>query len=422
MKRTTVIALLGLVLALMLGLGTAVAAPASQPIFPDPQEAITQAVNWLIAAHQNDDGGYSSYSGGANLAPSDIGGTMDALLALGSADAVPPETLDYLQNNVEAMLAYAATDGASAGKLVWALTAAGQDPYNFAGEDFVAVLKNHLQADGSYNIAHPFGQSLALLGLAAAGEPVPPEALAWLVNLQSSEEGLDGSWDDGFGTLGNPDATAVALMALIKSGTADYDDNIARASEFLANARLETGGWEYGPGLGQNGNSTAMVVQAIGAMGIEFQTLDADGSDVTPLDALLSYQSETGAFQADFGSGPFDDFFTTVQAIPALVSVSAPVPVLISQPVEEPTVEPTAVPTEEPTAAPTEEPTAVPTIEPTAVPEPTIAPVEAEPTQPAPEPIPEPVETGTPAGSAAPITLVVLALALAGGAYWYLKK
>jgi hypothetical protein len=32
---------------------------------------------------------------------------------------------------------------------------------------------------------------------------------------------------------------------------------------------------------------------------------------------LLAFQSETGAFQADFGDGPFDDFYSTVQALPA---------------------------------------------------------------------------------------------------------
>ncbi len=270
------------------------------------------------------------------------------------------------------------------------------------------------------------------LGLTAVGEPIPPEAIAWLINLQSTEEGLDGSWDDGFGTVGNADATAVALMALHASGTTDYDDNIARASAFLAAARLETGGWEYGVGFGQNGNSTALVVQTIGAMGIDFHTTDsaAPSSDIMPLDALLSYQSETGAFQADFGDGPFDDFLTTVQAIPAVASVmnSAPMPVLISEPVEEPAAEPTAEPAvEEPTTEPTAvpepeliaepEPTAVP---PTAVPEPTAAPVVEEAV---PELISETAPPEEAPSSTLPIILVVLALvAVVGGAYWYLKK
>ena len=60
---------------------TAVAAPPIQPNFPDPQQSGMQAIEWLKTTHQNDDGGFSSFSGGANLAPSDVGGTVDALLA-----------------------------------------------------------------------------------------------------------------------------------------------------------------------------------------------------------------------------------------------------------------------------------------------------------------------------------------------------
>ena len=412
---------------------TAVAAPASQPFFPDPQESAVQAANWLIAVHQNEDGGYSSFSGGAGLAPSDVGGTLDAMLAIASAGVSLDDSLAYLNENIADVAAYASGDGASAGKLVWALAAAGQDPRDFGGEDFVAALNGHLQADGSYNAPHPFGQSLAMYALAFVGEPVPDEAVAWLNNVQSAEEGLDGSWDDGFGTLGNADATAMAVMALSAAGVPADDDSLSRAIDFLTAVQLETGGWEYSPGFGQNGNSTALVIQALSVLGFDFVSADSpfarDG--VTPLDALLTYQGETGAFQADFGDGPFDDFFTTVQSVPAVALAGAPVPVLISEPVEElaaeataePMEEPTAEPMKEPTAAPIEEPTEVP---PTAVPAPTDAPAVEEPAAPAPELISEPTETASPAAepvsSVAPILLVVLALALAGGAYWYLKN
>jgi hypothetical protein len=107
------------------------------------------------------------------------------------------------------------------------------------------------------------------------------------------------------------------------------------------------------------------------------------------LNALLLAQGESGAFQADFGDGPFDDFFTTVQAIPAVAGKAFPLP------------EPTAVPA-------------------TAVPEPTIAP-------PVEEVVPELISAPAPeiaeSNSTAPIIFVMIALLLvASGAYWYLKK
>ena len=38
----------------------------------------------------------------------------------------------------------------------------------------------------------------------------------------------------------------------------------------------------------------------------------------TPMSALLAWQGESGAFQADFGGGRQDDFFSTAQTLPAL--------------------------------------------------------------------------------------------------------
>lgn len=303
--------------------GTAVAAPATQePVFPDQRLSVIQAVNWLIAAHQNEDGGYSSFSGGAGLTPSDVGGTLDAMLAISSGGYQPADSLAYLQANSADVLAYAQTDGSTAGKLVLALAAAGQNPRDFAGDDFVAILSGHVQE----STLPPFGQALAILGLTAVNEPVPDGAIAHLTSLQSSEAGLDGSWDDGFGTLGNADATAMAVMALSAAGVPADDASIVRAVDFLTQTQLETGGWEYGPGFGQSINSTAMVVQALSALGLDFYSADglySPGGN-SPLRALLLAQGESGAFQADFGDGPFDDFFTTVQAIPAVTGRAFP--------------------------------------------------------------------------------------------------
>jgi len=68
---------------------------------------------------------------------------------------------------------------------------------------------------------------------------------------------------------------------------------------------------------------------------------------VTPLAALLSWQGESGAFQADFGEGRFDDFFSTVQSMPAVSSVEELAEEVIAPPNDaesqsdpEPTAEP----------------------------------------------------------------------------------
>jgi len=354
---------------LVLGAGPAAAAPRTQEDvpFPDSAEALQAALDWLVGTHQNSDGGYTSFSFGADQGSSDIGGTVDALLAIGSAGADSFAPVNYLVDNLEDLTAYAGQDGSTAGKTVLALTAAGEDPADFEGNDFVLTLTGHLSPTGQFKVNTAFNQSLAMLGLAAAGEAVPDSAAEWLLGLQAADGDLSGSWDDGFGTLGNADSTAMSVMALIAAGRGE-DDSVTAALEFLGRTQMLSGGWEYGLGFGENANSTALVMQALVMGGEDISSPDSPWmqQERSPQVALLAWQGESGAFQADFGDGGFDDFFSTVQSIPALGLISP----LTAEPTAVPTesAEPTAMP--EPTAAPTETPLP-PAVEPTTPPEPT---------------------------------------------------
>lgn len=291
-------------LLLVLGWLTAVS-----PISAQTNAADT-AVAWLTNTHQNSDGGFSSFSSGANQAPSDVGGTLDALLAMAAAGSDTAAPLAYLQTQATDLLAYVAGDGGSGGKALLALTTAGADPRSFAGHDLAAAFAQSLPPNGEFGANNSYAHALAILGLAATGEAVPQTAVAWLLSVQ----GVSGAWDDGFGTADNVDATAMAIMALTAAGLPDSDPNLVRAAEFLRQAHTAAG-WEYAAGFGANANSSALAIQALSAL----------GDDVTPyLDQLLSWQGSSGAFQADFGSGPFDDFFTTVQAVPALTGQPYP--------------------------------------------------------------------------------------------------
>ena len=316
------IAALALLAALFGVLGTAPAAAQTEQ-----REAVLQAATWLVEMHQHEDGGYTGFSSGAGGAPADVGGTVDAILGLATAgfDVTVPypgreqTPIDYLQNNPEEVAAYAAQDGGTAGKLVLALVAAGQDATDFAGESPSLRLSEHLSPTGQYGPVSPFGQALAILAAQTAAGEVPESALTWLRERQAVEGEVAGSWDDGFGTTGNVDATAAAVMALAAAGTPVTDTALVAAADFLAQAQLESGGWPYAPGQPESANSTALAVQALSALGEDFASADGEWArdGVSPLAALLAWQGESGAFQADFGDGRFDDFFATVQALPA---------------------------------------------------------------------------------------------------------
>jgi hypothetical protein len=291
---------------------------------PLPGESLDESARWLVDVHQNSDGGFSSFSGGADLAPSDVSGTADAITAIAAAGHDVSAQLDFLGQDVNELINFAGQDGSTAGKIVLALAAAGEDPRDFSDHDFVADVKGQLSAGGHYGVESAFNQSIAILALVEAGEPISDSAIAWLVDSQEKEGELAGSWDDGFGTAGNSDATAMAVLALLAAGVPETDETINKAIRFLDRAQLPDGNWEYAQGFGGNANSTATVIRALLALGYyltpEWDAFSQGGN--YPIDALLKWQGQSGAFQVDFGDGPADDFFATVQAIPALASVS----------------------------------------------------------------------------------------------------
>lgn len=327
--------LLGLMVAacLFLALGNAAAASQESPV--DQAHAVASAAEWMVVAHQNEDGGYAAFSTGAGNAPSDVAGTVDALLALaavGYGSSSFPESsggpLAYLQQHDADVDAYLAQGGGATGKMILALAAAGQDPRRFAGQNLVLRLSDHLSPTGQFNTNAPFDQALAVMAQVVVSASAPLSATTWLAERQADTGDLAGSWDDGYGTDGNIDATAMAIMALVAAGEPITGTVLGTARSFLASAQLPSGGWGYAPGLPESANSTAMAVQALAALGEPFYQAEGhwapDG--VAPLAALLAWRGESGAFQADHGEGPFDDFFTTVQALPAAAGRAYPLP------------------------------------------------------------------------------------------------
>ena len=309
---------------------------AAQPGEASQQEAALGAAEWLVLTHQNEDGGYASFSTGAGNADSDVGGTVDALLALAAAGynagaPFPGRTdspIAYLLGHPEAVTAYATRGGGPNGKLILALVAAGEDPRSFVDHNFAISLTEQISPTGQYNATTPFDQSLALLAHSAVSPTVPQEGVNWLLERQAQEGDLAGSWDDGFGTDGNIDATALAIQALLAADIAPGDPALIAAREFLASAQTESGGWAYAPGFPESANSTALALQALSALGEDFYSGEGEWAPggVSPLAALLAWQGESGAFQADFGDGRADDFFTTVQALPAVTGKPYPLP------------------------------------------------------------------------------------------------
>jgi hypothetical protein len=315
-----------------------VACDGAQSMPPVDQERVDSAADWLVSTHQNADGGYTSFSQGADQAASDVNQTLDVIIGLAATGSDPAEPrgdasaspVGYLEANAPALAEYAAGNNAQAGKAIMAIVAAGEDPASFAGRNLVNELTAISVDVAALPAADPTSLSLTILGLVSADAPVPETLVTALIALQDQQSGgeLAGSWDDGYGTAGNADATAMAIMALVAADSPEATDSLKAAQAFLLEVQDASGGFAYAPGFPTSANSTALVVQALHALGEPYWEDDGTWARAggTPLDALLAFQSASGAFQADFGGGPSDDFFATVQSLPAAAGVTLPPP------------------------------------------------------------------------------------------------
>jgi len=322
-RRT--IHLSAMVVALVLAM---IAPTAAAPPTDDPVAAAGYGARWLAA--RTDPQGFLV---GPGDQPSP-GQTAQAALALAAAGVERPtfeRMVDWLEANIESYVAGSGPDSPGAlGTAMMIAVAAGRDPGDFGGVDLPARLAATFgdHEPGLYGAADPtfdgvFRQGLAVLGLVAAGEPVPSAALDWLEDQQCSAgpPTAVGGWTSYRATPTDPcpapdpdlfsgpdtNSTALAVQALVAAGR-----SAASAGPFLQGAAGPDGGYPFIPGGEVDPNSTALVIQALAALG-------ADRSAATR--SLLSWQlgcdaepGDIGAFASPFSDGAADQF-ATIQAV-----------------------------------------------------------------------------------------------------------
>jgi hypothetical protein len=289
-------------------------AEAPLPLLSRTQRA-NRALTWMNE-QQNADGSWSGWTG------PDPGATCDAVLAYAAAGFDPDSVtaqgsaisaMDYLSGSASSFVT-ASTD--SAGKLALAVEAAGADAHDFGGVDIVDVLVNSWYSPtvGAFGDAgNVWEQAFGILGLAAAGEPIPVSATVTLGNLQNT----DGSWTDAWG-YDKPGSTGLALQALAAAGVAITDSRVVSGVVALQNEQNAVGSWSaFGS---PSANSTAYAVQGLLAAGEDLEAAKWLKNGQSPYAALSDLQKPDGPFTL----GPTDDFFSTRQAVPALLGVHYP--------------------------------------------------------------------------------------------------
>src|SRR5262245_9712530 len=224
---------LAIALSLILGsivpsLALAQARPAPAVVLPAPDRAaaIARAIDYL-KTRQLPSGAFEGFTAGA----ADDFTTIKTAIALASAGRSQAaltsggghSALTYLATRASAYT-HAPSGGplfpGRASQLAVAVVGGDADPTAFGGVNLVAELQaTYSPASGAYattaqegfssGAAGTINQLWAILGLAAAQQPVPSLATDFLISLQES----DGGW--GFGSGGDVDTTALVVQALI---------------------------------------------------------------------------------------------------------------------------------------------------------------------------------------------------------------
>jgi hypothetical protein len=250
---------------------------------------------------------------------SDPGTTARALLAFHAIGVDPQQfvssegltPIDYL---LETYQGYIFDDNqllfpGNAGLILTALSF-----FQSAPEDLSTYILDTLQEDGSFSteaakdwnsgVVTDLSQALAILGLAANGDPIPAAAVDYLIAKQLD----DGTWDNGFGS--DPDTTALVVVSLLASGQVDKEHAAIQAAfKYFKDTQLENAGWRpMWDSSTINVDTTGWITLALVSAGEELASWSVDNN--SPRDALHSAIQEDGSI----GVG-FVNVYSTVEAL-----------------------------------------------------------------------------------------------------------
>ena len=320
-QRGSAAAVLGMLLAMVVAFlpgsraFAAQATPPSSPVAsPVAGGGIVAATQWLVA-QQGEDGSFLGFSG-----EPDAGTTVDALVALAAAKSAGIDTgtamdkaVSYLESG-DVALVYTQTGVGQAAKLVLALIAAGVDPTDFGHVTPILIVEHGMNDETGIYGGGFFDHALAILALKATGSEIPASALDAIQAGQAPNGGwaFDGSADDA-NVDGN--TTAMVLQALAAMG--EQGSDLATRGVAYLKATITEGGASYNAAEGSlpDANSTALAVQGLLAAGEDVSGLSA---------ALATFQNADGSFfYQDSMPGP--NLLATVQAIPAEAGAILPI-------------------------------------------------------------------------------------------------
>lgn len=213
-------------------------------------------------------------------------------------------------------------------RLVLTMLAAGENPYDYQGQNLVAKLCASQLPDGKFadNIdgtgqgdageqvllnAHVW----AIMAIYSAGGDIPDAAKAgrWLISRQHRDGGFNWLLTDGTADV---DSTGMALLALAAVGEDKNGPAVRKALSYLKGVQNPDGGFSSWGAA--NPESCKMVIEALVALGLD-PVSEMALSGGNPLTAMLGFQRPDGSF-AHIKGGTADEM-ATQQALLALSGI-----------------------------------------------------------------------------------------------------
>ncbi|MCL1838601.1 MAG: terpene cyclase/mutase family protein [Propionibacteriaceae bacterium] len=225
--------------------------------------------------------------------------TADAVLALLATQSSDFDAEIASMGRFLAQSPYVSSGPEAASKLAIVATAIGADPRTFGSFDLIAAIKAGIGADGAFgSYPMPYSSALAIIALIRSGEDVDPQLVSWLIEQAEP----DGSFSFQKGGSADPDNTGMVIQAL-----SALDNLSAQASQTLENAKRWAQDSQQADGswIGfASVNSTALLGSSLLVTGVD---------QTKAITYLAQTQAASGGLPANPGAEP--DLLATAQAI-----------------------------------------------------------------------------------------------------------
>lgn len=280
------------------------------PAAQDLTEATSRAAGYVVET-QTATGAFGNHS----QSPDYTGVYLLSVVAGGAEGDPVEDALHYIRRHGPSR---AAEQPAYAGRIALGVAAAGEDPRDFDGTDYVALAEaRYNPLTGRYD-TNFYANLLAALGVLTI-EELPPRAIDYIRLNQCPDGGF--SWREACTGRPDTDTTSLAINVLTAAGGAD--SAVERARTWLVEGQNPDGGFAHWHGDPTDANATGLALTAIAAMGEDPTAGTWEQADGDPVQALLSLQHDSGGFRWR-AEGDDPNTWATVQALPGLSGRSLP--------------------------------------------------------------------------------------------------